>query len=91
MAAGLGVNGIVGFLCSLGISVIAAARGPYFCPSGGTLTVAQANDPGYLALNAIGTDTYNATHHIFDSLLRYDDNRRDEAGAIAHLLGDDSA
>jgi peptide/nickel transport system substrate-binding protein len=41
--------------------------------SGGTLTVAQVNDPGFLALNAIGTDTYNATHHIFDSLLRYDD------------------
>src|SRR5437773_1337062 len=41
--------------------------------AGGTLTIAQVNDPGYLALNAIGTDTYNATHHIFDSLLRYDD------------------
>src|SRR5579872_1976741 len=42
--------------------------------SGGTLTIAQVNDPGYLVLNAIGTDTYNATHHIFDSLLRYDEN-----------------
>jgi peptide/nickel transport system substrate-binding protein len=40
--------------------------------TGGTLTVAQVNDPGYLALNAIGTDTYNVTQHIFDSLLRFD-------------------
>lgn len=30
-------------------------------------------------------------HAKLETLLRYDDNRRDEAGAIAHLLGEDSA
>jgi integrase/recombinase XerC len=29
-------------------------------------------------------------HAKLETLLRYDDNRRDEAGAIAHLLGEDS-
>jgi integrase/recombinase XerC len=30
-------------------------------------------------------------HAKLETLLRYDDNRRDEAGAIAKLLGEDSA
>ena len=30
-------------------------------------------------------------HAKIETLLRYDDNRRDEAGAIARLLGDDEA
>ena len=30
-------------------------------------------------------------HAKLETLLRYDDNRRDEAGAIAHLLGEDAA
>jgi integrase/recombinase XerC len=30
-------------------------------------------------------------HAKLETLLRYEDNRRDEAGAIAHLLGEDSA
>lgn len=30
-------------------------------------------------------------HAKLETLLRYDDNRRDEAGAIAHLLGEDSS
>ena len=29
-------------------------------------------------------------HGKLETLLRYDDNRREEAGAIAHLLGEDS-
>jgi integrase/recombinase XerC len=29
-------------------------------------------------------------HAKLETLLRYDDNRRDEAGAIAKLLGEDS-
>ena len=32
-----------------------------------------------------------AQHAELETLLRYDDNRRDEAGAIAQLLGEDSA
>ena len=31
-------------------------------------------DFGFLVLNSIGADTFNATKHIFDSLLRYDEN-----------------
>jgi hypothetical protein len=30
-------------------------------------------------------------HAKLEMLLRYDDNRRDGAGVIAHLLGEDSA
>jgi integrase/recombinase XerC len=30
-------------------------------------------------------------HAELETLLRYDDNRRDEGGAVAHLLGEDSA
>ena len=47
------------------------------------------------ALDLAGGDVRKVRHFSrhakLDTLLRYDDNRRDEAGAIAKLLGDDSA
>jgi hypothetical protein len=33
----------------------------------------------------------SSRHAKLETLLRYDDNRHDEARAIAHLLGEDSA
>src|SRR5262245_44962279 len=62
----------------------AAAQQPGPAPAaartGGTLTVAQAGDPAMLAINAAGIDTYNVTHHIFDSLFRFDGNARPVPG-----------
>jgi peptide/nickel transport system substrate-binding protein len=48
--------------------------------TGGTLTVAQPSDPAMLAINAAGIETYNVTHHIFDSLFRFDGNAKPVPG-----------
>jgi len=50
-------------------------------PAGdGTLTVAQTGDPGFLAINSVGIDTYNVSQHIFDSLFRFDANAQPVPG-----------
>jgi integrase/recombinase XerC len=46
------------------------------------------------ALDLAGDDVRKvrrfSRHAKLDTLLKYDDNRRDEAGALARMLGEDS-
>src|SRR5262249_49935978 len=57
-----------------------AAPAPAAARTGGTLTLAQPSDPPMLAINAPGIETYNVTHHIFDSLFPFDRNAQPVPG-----------